>query len=268
MKELVKSFAVPVVGAGALTVGLFLGVGFFRTSAAPSQEAKSTPSISSPIKPAATSLYEIPDATHKAQVDFGKAVSDDRLISLLDLYEVKPVLAYMTTAGFFGAHRGGVPSDSSLFVAQARLETISSFSNGAGGGTTARARDFVETYTAKELEYNLEAREQARSLLNMHAQLEAALNNALFGAPLIHSVEVVGSETQLRLLGAYKGVVGFEIATIESGISWPRPPFAGGSPEETDLVKRFADDPATGDKTPGMYGLLSALASREIESDK
>ena len=105
-------------------------------------------------------------------------------------------------------------------------------------------------------------------LFNMHAQLEAALADALEGVPLIHAVEVVGSETQLQLLGADKGVVGFEIAAVESGIRWPRPPLTGGSPEETDLVKRFADDPTIGDDTPGMYGLVSTLASREIESDK
>ena len=174
----------------------------------------------------------------------------------------------MTTIGFFGAHRRAAPSDPSLFIAEARSETISSFSNGAGGGTTTRAREFVENYTAKDLANNPDARKQARSLFNMHAQLEAALADALEGVPLIHAVEVVGSETQLQLLGADKGVVGFEIAAVESGIRWPRPPLTGGSPEETDLVKRFADDPTIGDDTPGMYGLVSTLASREIESDK
>ena len=102
----------------------------------------------------------------------------------------------------------------------------------------------------------------------MHARLDASLANALNGGPLIHAVEVVGSEMQLQLVGADESVVGFEIASIESGIRWPRPPLTGGSPGETDLVLSSADEPAIGDDTLGMYGLLSALASREIENDK
>ena len=269
MKEVLKQLAVPVAGAGVLALGLFIGVSLFQSPAAHSQEAQPTPppAVQS-FEPTITSISDTPSITHKAQLDFGKPVSDVYLLSLLDQYEIKPMRAYMTTAGFFGIHRGDVTSDTSLFIAQARLETISSFSNSAGGGTTTRARDFVENYTAKDLANNPDARKQARSLLNMHAQLEAARENALNGGPLIHSVEVIGSETELRQLGADTGVVGFEIAAIESGIRWPRPPLNGGSPGESYLIKRFAVDPTIGDDTPGMYGLLSALASREIEGDK
>ena len=196
------------------------------SSAPLSDPATSTPPIppgaSTPVPTVAASTL-----THRAQVDFGKPVEDAYLQTILDKHEAMMVTAYLTTTGFFGAHRGTTPTDPGIFIAQARAETLEMFSNGEGGGITTRAKDFVGNHTAQDLDSDAEALKRARSLLDLHSRLEAARSDSADGAPLIHAVEVHGSEAQLRLLGQGTGVVGFEIAVVGDTIHWSRPPLAG-----------------------------------------
>ncbi len=215
MKEALRRIAVPLVMAGLLALALFAGRGMSQTPSAQAQGT--TPTTATSTSP-----------THRAQIDFGAPVGDAYLTTLLDRYEAKPILAYMTVAGFFGAHRAATATAPAVFIASARAETVAGFSNGAGGGMTTRAHDFVGRHTAQDVEGDPEVMRRAGSLLGLHARLEAARANASSDSALIHAVEVHGSEEQLRLLGAERRVVGFEIAAIGSEVRWPRPPLMPG----------------------------------------
>ena len=295
MKEALKPTVVPLAVAVLLVLVLAAGGGMLRTLSAQSQEPlppsatpTSLPTTTPTPEPTHTPSPEpdasptpepatTPDpeptatptpthsntttATHRAQVDFGTPVSDSYLQTLLERYEAKLVNAYMTTAGFFGAHRTAEPTDPALFIARARGETVAGFSNGAGGGTTTRARDFVGTYTAQDVTAGVDVRKRAESLLRSHARLNAAGD-----APLIHALEILGSEPQLLLLGAEKGVVGFEIAAIGSGVRWSRPPFTGVPTGQTPVTTSSADPRSDIDDARRLYEQLSTLAGREIES--
>ena len=70
--------------------------------------------------------------THKAQVNFGNAVGDTYLTTLLGKHDAKIVGAYMTNEGFFGVHGAATSTDPAVFIASARAETAGGFSNGAG----------------------------------------------------------------------------------------------------------------------------------------
>ena len=227
----------------------------------PPTSATSTPPI---IKPPPTSATSTPPttATHRAQIDFGAPVGDAYLRTLLERHDAALTVAYMTTAGFYGAHRAATSTSPALFIARARAETILGFSNGAGDGMTTRAREFVATYTAQDVTEDTDVEKHANSLIDLHAQLEDARVDATGGSPLIHAVEVSGSEAQLRLLGAERGVVGFQITPIGSDVHRGRPPFAGGASGQIDPPEGpsgAADDSET------LYDRLSTLAEREIE---
>ena len=231
------------------------------SSAPLSDSATSTPPIppgaSTPVPTVAASSL-----THRAQVDFGKPVGDAYLRTILDKHEAMMVTAYLTTTGFFGAHRGTTPTDPGIFIAQARAETLEMFSNGEGGGITTRAKDFVGNHTAQDLDSDAEALKRARSLLDLHSRLEAARSDSADGAPLIHAVEVHGAEAQLRLLGQETGVVGFEIAVVGDTIHWSRPPLDDAARAQTPVppaVSGAAGAAGTGQR---LYDQLSALAQR------
>ena len=300
MKEALKPTVVPLAVAVLLVLVLAAGGGMLRTlsvqsqeplppsvtptplpTTTPTPEPTHTPSPepdASPTPEPATTPYPEPTATptpthsntttstHRAQVDFGTPVSDSYLRTLLERYEAKLVKAYMTTAGFFGAHRTAEPTDPALFIARARAETVAGFSNGAGGGTTTRARDFVGTYTAQDVTADVDVRKRAMSLIHLHSRLDAARANSAGDAPLIHAVEVLGNEPHLMLLGSEKGVVGFEIAAIGSGVRWSRPPITGGPARQPTVTPRSADSRSAVDDAQEMYDRLSTLAGREIES--
>lgn len=234
--------------------------------------SESVASVSSSVNPALTvgtsnlataSAASAPATapTHQAQIDFGAPVGDVYLQTLLDRHEAKMVVAYMTTAGFFGAHRAATSTAPRLFIASARAETVSGFTNGAGGGMTTRARDFVGEHSVADVTGDAEVRKRAESLLDLHRRLESARSSAVGGSALIHAVEVHGSESQLRLLGAEDGVVGFEIAEIGSDVHWSRPPLVGGASGSSGAGG------ASGSSADGqaLYNRLFTLSQREIE---
>ena len=83
-----------------------------------------------------TSPSATADPTHIAQVNFGYTLSDARVAELLNKHNAKIVGAYMTNEGFYGVHRAATSTAPAAFIASARAETASGFSNGAGDGTT------------------------------------------------------------------------------------------------------------------------------------
>ena len=228
---------------------------------------------SAPLPDSATSTPPVPTGTstpvaatstltHRAQVDFGKPVGDAYLQTILDKHEAMMVAAYLTTTGFFGAHRGATPTDPATFIAQARAETLEMFSSGEGGGITTRAKDFVGSHTAQDLDSDAEALKRARSLLDLHSQLEAARSDAADGGPLIHAVEVHGSEAQLRSLGQEAGVVGFEIAAVGDTIHWSLPSLDDATTAQTSAPSSVAASAGTSQTSQNIHDRLSALAAR------
>ncbi len=238
-------------------------------SIAPSSSVTLGVSVSNqvPVPSSAGAASAATVATHRAQIDFGAPVGDVYLQTLLDRHEAKMVVAYMTTAGFFGAHRAATSTAPGLFISSARAETVSGFTNGAGGGMTTRARDFVGGHSAADVAGDADVRKRAESLLDLHRRLESARSSAAGGSALIHAVEVHGSESQLRLLGAEDGVVGFEIAEIGSDVHWTRPPLAGGA---TGSSGAGGASGASGSSDDGqaLYDRLFTLSQREIEDGK
>ena len=234
------------------------------TKPPPTNATSTPPTIDPPTKPPPTNATSTPPttATHRAQIDFGAPVGDAYLGTLLERHDAKLTVAYMTTAGFYGAHRAATSTAPALFIARARAETILGFSNGAGDGMTTRAREFVATYTSQDVTEDTDVEKHANSLIDLHAQLEDARVDATSGSPLIHAVEVSGAEANLRLLGAERGVVGFQIASIGSDVRWGRPPLAGGASGQIDPP---AGPSGAADDSGTLYDRLSTLAERKLE---
>ena len=216
---------------------------------APAQDTAPTPTPTPTPAPGS--------ATHQAMVSFGTPIGDASLQALLARRSAKPVTAYMTTNGFFGTFRHAEPLEPAAFIALARSETATSFGEGEGGGSTTRAKDFVDSHTAQEVAADADAQERARGLLGLHSRLESA-KNAAARAPLIYAVEVRGAESQLRQLGADVRVVEFHVLPVDSEerLDWPSNKFiaerqaVGGASGAEDL------DAAT------LYARLDALARR------
>lgn len=244
------ALVLPVLAAAACGVALPTPAAEIPTrEAAPAQDIAPTPT------PTPTPAHG--SATHQAMVSFGTPIGDASLQTLLARHSAKPVTAYMTTNGFFGTFRHAEPLEPAAFIALARSETATSFGEGEGGGSTTRAKDFVDSHTAQEVAADADAQERARGLLGLHSRLESA-KSAAARAPLIYAVEVRGAEPQLRQLGADERVVEFHVLPVDSEerLDWPSNKFiaerqaVGGASGAEDL------DAAT------LYARLDALARR------
>lgn len=198
-------------------------------------------------------------ATHQAMVSFGTPIGDASLQALLARHSAKPVTAYMTTNGFFGTFRHAEPLEPAAFIALARSETATSFGEGEGGGSTTRAKDFVDSHTAQEVAADADAQERARGLLGLHTRLESA-KNAAARAPLIYAVEVRGAEPQLRQLGADERVVEFHVLPVDSEerLDWPSNKFIA----ERQAVGGASGTGAEDLDAATLYARLDALARR------
>ena len=62
------------------------------------------------------------------------------------------------------------------------------FSNGAGDGTTRRARDFVGNHTAQDVGQDAELQNRAQSMVDLYARLDRARTNAEGTGALIYAV--------------------------------------------------------------------------------
>ena len=200
--------------------------------------------------------------THKAQVNFGSALGDTSLTTLLGKHDAKIVGAYMTNEGFFGVHGAATSTDPAAFISSARSETAGGFSNGAGDGTTTRARDFVGKHNAQKVTQDTELQKRARSLIDLHGRLDRARSNAQGTSPLIYAVVVTGSESKLRALGAERTVVKFEIAAIDSDATWSQPALQGGA---TGAGGAGGASPSL--SATELHSRLSTLAQRDLSSE-
>ena len=167
--------------------------------------------------------------THKAQVNFGYTLSDSFLTTMLDRHGVKVIGAYMANEGFYGVHSAATSTAPATFIASARAETASGFTNGAGDGTTTRARDFVGRHSTQDIGQDTELQTRAQSLVDLHTRLDQARLNAQGTAALIYAVVVTGSKSALVALGEERAVVDFEIADIDTDVSWSQPSLQGGT---------------------------------------
>lgn len=245
------ALVLPALAAAACGVALPTPAELPTREAAPAQDTAPPPTPTPTPTPAPGSV------THQAMVSFGTPIGDASLQALLARHSAKPVTAYMTTNGFFGTFRHAEPLEPAAFIALARSETATSFGEGEGGGSTTRAKDFVDSHTAQEVAADADAQERARGLLGLHSRLESA-KTAAARAPLIYAVEVRGAEPQLRQLGADERVVEFHVLPVDSEerLDWPSNKFiaerqaVGGASGAEDL------DAAT------LYARLDALARR------
>ena len=166
----------------------------------------------------------------------------------------------MTNEGFYGVHTAATSTAPAAFIASARAETASGFSNGAGDGTTTRARDFIGKHTAQNIAQNTELQTRARSMVNLHTRLDRARVNAKGTAALIYAVVVTGSESKLTALGAERAVVDFEIAEVDdSDVSWSQPSLRGGV-----IGQGSASSPMS---TTELHAKLSTLAQRDLATE-
>ena len=246
------ALVLPALAAAACGVALPTPATELPTrEAAPAQAPAPSPTPTPTPTPAPGS------STHQVMVSFGTPIGDASLQALLARHSAKPVTAYMTTNGFFGTFRHAEPLEPAAFIALARSETATSFGEGEGGGSTTRAKDFVDSHTAQEVAADADAQERARGLLGLHSRLESA-KSAAARAPLIYAVEVRGAESLLRQLGADERVVEFHVLPVDSEerLDWPSNKFiaerqaVGGASGAEDL------DAAT------LYARLDALARR------
>lgn len=232
---------------GMIALAVAISVAMLQTMTAEGQT--SSPAAQSP--------------THKAQVNFGYTLSDSFLTTLLDRHGVKVIGAYMANEGFYGVHGAATSTAPATFIASARTETASGFTNGAGDGTTTRARDFVGNHTAQDIRQDTELQTRAQSMVDLHARLDRARVNAEGTAALIYAVVVTGSESQLTALGAERAVVDFEIAEIDdSDVSWSQPSLQGGASGQSGSGTRSV--PLSGTE---LHSQLSTLAQRNLTSE-
>ncbi len=199
------------------------------------------------------------DPTHIAQVNFGSALGDTYITKLLNKHNAKVTGAYMTNEGFYGVHRAATSTAPAVFIASARAETTSGFSNGAGDGTTTRARDFVGKHTAQDVGQDAELQNRAQSMVDLYARLDRARVNAEGTGALIYAVVVTGSKAELVAFGEERAVVDFQIDAIDSDISWSQPSLQGG-------VTGQSGSTSTPLTPADLHSQLSTLAQRDLSN--
>ena len=151
------------------------------------------------------------NGSSQANIGFEVAVSDTELLELLQRYDVVPHAVFMWTSGLTGTHRTYEAKNAQAFFQEARAKTIEGFENGLQGNPI-RLQRFVERYTEEEVVANADLQQQARSLLNIRAKLEAGLAAAESGGPLIYAMEVSGDPAQIELLSKDEMVKAFQPA--------------------------------------------------------
>ncbi len=109
MKETLRRTVVLLTAVGLLA--LVVGMSVLQTPSAQSQDTDTTaapaPEPTPTPTPEPTPLTALePAPTHRAQGDFGEPIGDAYLQMLLEQHRAKPVAAYMTGFGFFGARTG------------------------------------------------------------------------------------------------------------------------------------------------------------------
>jgi len=103
----------------------------------------------------------------KANIGFGRLLSDAEVLAWLEAHDVEPRAFFMRSpGGFNGAHRIFDDEGKSFeeLLAEARAQTIQSFEESLDGNLV-RMQHFVDQYSREEVETNVDLQEQARALL-------------------------------------------------------------------------------------------------------
>jgi hypothetical protein len=139
-----------------------------------------------------------PDGPFRASLGFGATVPDSDILALLQHRGTTPHAVHMWTTGLTGRYRTyRLEDDAQPFLQAARAKTVETLQKSLQGNEM-RLRRFVETHTEQEVIEDPTLQTQARSLLNLHAQLQAGLVAAENGEPLIYSMEVSGDKAAVE----------------------------------------------------------------------
>lgn len=140
-----------------------------------------------------------------AHIDFGDPVSDEDIIAVLDKYDVQPHTFFIRTSGGFGGSHPVYDEDvvgltTKEIVAQARNRVIRTFATSSVGGNNTRLKIFLRMHTLQAVQNDPDVESYARALLHTREAFALSSDAADRGDPLIHALEVKGTEEQFALL--------------------------------------------------------------------
>jgi hypothetical protein len=133
-------------------------------------------------------------------IAFGGVESDSVVVDLLGRQGLRAEALFTYVAGLTSTHRTYRSITPAELLQESRAKHIESFEQG-GRSNIARLRTFVTKYSAAEVASDLALETQARSLLGIRSQLQAAAAYTMAQGPLVYAVEVVdASPAQLNAL--------------------------------------------------------------------
>lgn len=198
----------------------------------------SSPSISYNV-PASTPTVS-PTPTHYGLAEFGKVLSDESIVSLTERHNLMIWRAYTKidefggTWGFRGPVDLGIIAEldpiedpaahsASAFLREVRASRARSYGNAASGSVRSYAQFLITDYTAIDMEEDADIRDQGTELLTAYNRVISARDQTANGAAHIYAIEVYGSESNLRLLGADALVTKFNMVPIGNAPRWSWP---------------------------------------------
>ena len=228
----------------------------------PTATATPTPSPTPPPIPTSD--------THRAAVSFGEGtpIGDAELLALLVKHNVKGLWAHIEVYEYRGSSRPFEATEPETFVSTIREELKRSFSPASiDHGRILDARNLANQYNSQELAVDAVARAKAKEFLRSYAAATRAQEHVYNGGPVIYSVIVVGTEGDLRRLGAEERVQDFNIATTgQPWFVWP--PFATPTPTPSGVGGQSDTPTATPTPTPlppqALYDQILAYATRDV----
>ena len=208
--------------------------------------------------------------THRAAVSFGEGtpIGDAELLALLVKHNAKGLWAHIEVYEYRGSSRPFEETEPETFVSTIREELKRSFSPASiDHGRILDARNLTNQYNSQELAVDAVARAKAKEFLRSYAAATRAQEHVYNGGPVIYSVIVVGTEGDLRRLGAEERVQDFNIATTDQPwFVWP--PFATPTPTPSGVGGQSDAPTATPTPTPlppqALYDQILALAARDL----
>ena len=153
---------------------------------------------------------------NRASVGFGATISDAEFQALLQQYSLRPVSVDMWTSGITGTHRTYKTPDVETFLSEARTKSVGAFEHGLKHNSL-RLKWFVDSYTEEQVMQREDLQTQARSLLNLRANLDAALVAGRNGGPLIYGAEVAGEGANLERLQMDPRVLALQLPAVVNG---------------------------------------------------
>lgn len=145
------------------------------------------------------------DGLSRAMVSFGAYVSDTEAATLLAHEGVVITGVFMSAGGLAGAFRPATPAPPIAVIASARLSAIEDLRNGLVN-IRPRLRGLQRQITLDVLRESQAHLRSVQSLLVLRAQLSQASHEARTGVPLVHAVEVAGTEAEIGALQTVAGL--------------------------------------------------------------